>query len=126
MASLEQLNFNPFWKLVWVSCVEGIFYELCEISSLGFSVPAYAVPFIALLPHCPTNIPASAFYWIYAVFYWAAKGTKWEAGLAGLTGTRVRLASMGRVAWSGTSAVVGHKGTWQQWEAQRLHNLEQQ
>lgn len=74
--------------------------------------------FLLLLssPHCPTNIPASAFYWIYAVFYWAAKGTKWEAGLAGLTGTRVRLANMGRVAWSGTSAVVGHKGTWQQWQ----------
>jgi len=50
---------------------------------------------------------------IYAVFCWAAKGTKWEAGLAGLMGTRVRL-----VERSAANAVVGHKGTWQQWEAQ--------
>ena len=57
---------------------------------------------------------------IYAVFYCAAEGTKWEAGLMG---TRVRLASMGTVEWSGTIAVVGHQGTRQQREAQKASLL---
>lgn len=54
---------------------------------------------------------------VHAGFYWAAKGMKWEAGLTGLMGTRIRLTGMGTDEWSGTRAAVGQKGMWHQWEA---------
>lgn len=94
---------------MWVGCIEGIFYELCEISSSGFSVSVCSVPFIALLPHYPTNILASALYWMGCMLNGGCgarhlrslpldcQRDKMGSRMADLMGARVRLASMGTV-----------------------------
>lgn len=81
-----------------MGCIEGIFYELCEISSLGFSVPVYSVPFIPLLPHYPANISASAFYWMDCILNGGSRSRQ-QVKASMLSSTRLPKGQNGKQDW---------------------------
>lgn len=102
-------------------CREVVFKELCEISSLGCSVPEFSAPLIPLL-----LLLGGLQKWSSEFCCWAAKGEKWGAGLGGFLSTGVRITGVGKAECSGTRAAVGHGRMWQQKEAQKTSLWEQQ